>query len=136
VPFGEIASQQCIMVRREQSPAMHDVIRSTAERAGITLDVIEELDDPCATAIAVATKPVVGFCSAPRATQVRVMPAGLGAVVVQLTDPVPTLDLHVAWRAGHNEPMVHVFLQTLRQAGPFAVPRTGRDHQGSAPVRR
>lgn len=136
VSFGELANQRCILFRREQSPAMYDVILSAAERAGSTLDVIDEQDDPCATAITVATKPVVGFCSAPRATQMSVMPAAFGAVMIPLVDPVPTVDLHVVRRAERHEPMVHLFLQALRLAGPFAVPRTGRGQQGNALTRR
>lgn len=136
VPFGEIGSQRCILFRREQSPAMYDVILSAADRAGLTLDVVDEIDDPCALAIAVATKPVVGFCSAPRAIQVCAPPSGFGAVMIPLVDPVPSIDLHVVWRAECHEPIVHLFLQALHQAGPFAVPRTGRDQQSNVLVRR
>lgn len=136
VPFGELAGQRCILFRREQSPAMYDVILAAADRAGIALEVVDEMDDPCALAIAVATKQVVGFCSAPRATQVCAPPAGFGAAMIPLVDPVPTIDLHVVWGAERHEPMVHLFLQALRQAGPFTVPRPGKDQQGNVLVRR
>lgn len=112
VPFGELAGESCILFRRDQSSAMYDAIFSAARISGIRLNVAEEVDDPGATAIVAAVKPVVGFASSLRGRLSGGAPGGPRTTTVRLYDPVPVLDLHVAWRAGDN-PLVEAFLSCL-----------------------
>ncbi|WP_436497961.1 LysR family transcriptional regulator [Actinokineospora sp. HUAS TT18] len=107
IPFGELAGEPCILFDRAQSAAMYDAIFSAAETSGIRLTVADKVDDPGATAILAAVKPVVGFASAPRGQQ-----AGSRTAVVGLYDPVPTLDLYAVWAADPS-PLVRAFLECL-----------------------
>ena len=108
VPFGELATEPCVLFRRAQSSAMYDAIQSAARTSGIRLTVAEEVDDPGATAIVVAARPVVGFASALRGR----LAAGARTAAVGLYDPVPILELHAVWRTDHG-PAVDAFLDCL-----------------------
>ncbi|WP_199432916.1 LysR family transcriptional regulator [Qaidamihabitans albus] len=109
VPFGELAGEPCVLFHRAQSSAMYDTILSAAQASGIRLTVAEEVDDPGATAILAAIKPVVGFASAPRG---KVAARGPRTAAVALYDPVPLLDLYAVWRAEPG-PLVEAFLPCL-----------------------
>lgn len=132
IPFNELAREQCVLFAREQSPVMYDTILSAAESSGITLSVAHEVDDPSATAIYVAVKPVVGFASASRGLHIGWAGSGTRPTAVQLYDPVPTLDLYVVWRAANTAPLVRVFLECVEAARPFQVPGYGRAPSGAA----
>jgi len=121
VPFAELANQACILFRRERSPSMYDVVTRTAQAAGFTLDVVDQVDDPVATSIVVSTRNVVGFCSAPRASVVCAGATGIRPVAVSLVDPVPVLELHAVWRVAENA-LIDEFLRRLQAAGPFGAP--------------
>ena len=121
VPFAELANQACILFRRERSPSMYDVVTRTAQAAGFTLDVVDQVDDPVATSIVVSTRNVVGFCSAPRASVVCAGATGIRPVAVSLVDPVPVLELHAVWRVAENA-LIDEFLRCLQAAGPFGAP--------------
>jgi DNA-binding transcriptional LysR family regulator len=116
----ELGERQCVLFRREQSPAMHDAIVQAATKAGGRLVVAEEVDDPVATGVVVAARPLLGFASAARAVRA----ASQGLVSVALTGPVPQLSLYAVWRAGRSTPAVEAFLTSLAAAGPFSW-RTG-----------
>ncbi len=121
VPFAELANQACILFRRDRSPSMYDVVTRTAQAAGFTLDIVDQVDDPVATSIVVSTRNVVGFCSAPRASVVCAGATGIRPVPVSLVDPVPRLELHAVWRVAENA-LVDEFLRCLQAAGPFGAP--------------
>ena len=122
VPFAELAAQQCLLFRREQSPAMYDLITHTAQAAGFSLDVVDQVEDPVATSIVVSTRNVVGFCSAARAAAVCASATGIRPVALSLVDPVPVLELYVAWRYEVENALVEEFLRCLQAAGPFGLP--------------
>ncbi|MCI2416858.1 LysR substrate-binding domain-containing protein [Saccharopolyspora sp. K220] len=107
VPFRELAGEPCVLFNRAQSSAMYDTIFSAARTSGIQLTVTAKVDDPGATAILAAIKPVVGLASALRGqlTDIR-------TTTVPLIDPVPILDLHAVWRTEHG-PLVDAFLDCL-----------------------
>lgn len=113
VPFRDLAHQRVLMFHRECSPAMHDTIFAAADRCGVSLTVSDHVDDTGATAIIVATRPVVAFASSARA---RVPASGL--VAVQLTDPQPMVGVYAVWRPDPR-PVVAMFLRSLEDAGPF-----------------
>jgi DNA-binding transcriptional LysR family regulator len=106
VDFRELAEQECILFSRAQSPALHDAISSAARRAGIRLTVVDNVDDPGATALMVSVRSVVGFASTARGNT-----AG-PAVPVSLRAPEPSVDLYAVWRTDHV-PAVDTFLASL-----------------------
>ncbi|HEX3781781.1 MAG TPA: LysR substrate-binding domain-containing protein [Pseudonocardiaceae bacterium] len=118
VPFAELAHQSCVLFGRDQSPAMYDAILAAAQRSGITLDIAQVVDDSAATGIVVSVTSLVGFTSMSRGLSVGPAASGLRPVVVQLCDPVPTIDLHVVWRAGEDAPLVAAFLDRVEPARP------------------
>lgn len=122
VPFAEMANQQCVLFGRDQSPAMYDVIVSAAARCGITLNIADIVDDSTATCIMVSVKSVVGFASMSRGLSVGSVAPGLRPVLVQLYDPVPTIDLYAVWRAADDAPLVEAFLESMEAVGPFKAP--------------
>lgn len=109
VGFRELTGQQCVLFGREQCPAMYDEIQNIAAGTGTRLDVVEEIDDSLATAAAVRARPLVGFASAPRLSQGGVA----GLATVPIVDPVPSLMVHVAWRAGAESGLVRSLLNCL-----------------------
>lgn len=118
VPFAELARQPCILFDRAQSPAMYDAIVGAARRSGITLDVVETVDDPGATALLVSVRPVVGFASMSRG-RAPGGSVGVWPVPVRLYDPVPTIELCAVWRAGERSPLVDAFLECVDAARPY-----------------
>lgn len=108
VTFADLARQRCVLFRRELSPALHDAVLGGGQRAGTALTVVEEVDDTAATGIVLASRPLVGFASAVRATDA--LARGLRAV--PLVDPVPTVELRAVWRADAG-PLVAAFLRCL-----------------------
>jgi DNA-binding transcriptional LysR family regulator len=116
VRFAELAEHRCILFNRDLSPASHDALTQAAEENGITLDVVDEVDDSLATAMVVATGSVVGFASAARAVEA----VGMGLAAIALVDPEPALDICVVWPAREAAPTAHSFLSCLEAAGPFA----------------
>ena len=118
VPFAEVAEEPCVLFRREHSPGLYDAVIGTAERTGIALRIVQQVDDPSATALFVRTQGLVAFASAGRAT--GSLPKGLTAVPI--TDPVPTLSMQAAWRADHEPNLVGAFLTSLDRAGPHRWP--------------
>ncbi|MEO3781916.1 LysR family transcriptional regulator [Actinocorallia sp. B10E7] len=116
VPFKALGEEACILFHRSQSSAMYDAITSAARAAGIELNVQEEINDPGATAIITAIRPVVGFASALRGGFAGAVPGGPRTTSVRLYDPVPILDLYAVWRADPG-PLVEAFLTCLPAAG-------------------
>jgi DNA-binding transcriptional LysR family regulator len=116
--FSQLGDQRCVLSKRQSCPAMYDSILSAAARSGITLRIDTHIDDPNATAILVAIKPVVGFASAVRAESVG-SASGFGqTVTVALHDPVPIVDLHVVWRADDDRSQVRAFIDCAESAKP------------------
>lgn len=109
VPFTELADHPCILFDRDLSPASHDALTGAAQRCGVELAVVDEVDDSMATAMVVATGAVVGFASAIRAADT----AGMGLWPVTLADPEPALDVSVVWPAREPTPVAHTFLSCL-----------------------
>lgn len=109
VSFRELAGQQCVLFGREQCPAMYDEIQNIAAGTGTRLDVVEEIDDSLGTAVAVRTRPIVGFASAPRLDQ----SGAAGLVTVPIVDPAPSLVVHVAWRTGEKSGLVRSLLRCV-----------------------
>lgn len=116
VPFRALREERCILFHRSQSSAMYDAILSAARASGIQLNVADEVDDPGATAIIAAVRPVVGFASAVRGTFAGAAPGGLRTAAVRLYDPTPILDLYAVWNADHG-PLVEAFLGCLPVSG-------------------
>lgn len=127
ISVRELGERPCVLFRRAQSPAMYDAIMHAAARVGTELVVAEEVDDPLATAVVVAARPLVGFCSAARAVRAGTQ----GLVALPLTGPTPHLRLFAAWRAGDRSPVVDAFLSSLVAAGPFTWPMPNLDRAAS-----
>jgi len=115
MPMRMLDRQPCLLFRREQSPAMHDAIMGAADRAGVKLTITAEVDDPVATGVLVSARQVIGFASASRAARAPAQ----GLVAVPLTQPSPSLALHVVWRTEDRTPLVEALLGALAAAGPF-----------------
>ena len=108
----DLAEQPCVLFSRDSSPAMYDELVSAAERHGGRLDVVDEVDDPVATAVVVSASSAVGFTSAIRAEDLLIS----NLVAVPLVDPVPTMALYAVWVAEPEEtaePAMNAFLRTL-----------------------
>ncbi|MEU4320420.1 LysR substrate-binding domain-containing protein [Nocardia fluminea] len=118
VPFAELRDQDCVLFARDQCPAMYDAILRSAAQTRISLNITQIADDPGATAHIVSVRPLVGFASLPRAVSAGMGSSDTDPVAVKLVDPVPTLDLHVVWRADEQNPAVAMFLECLASTAP------------------
>jgi DNA-binding transcriptional LysR family regulator len=113
VAFAELAGVPCVLPRRELSPALYDTVVSTAAMMGVDLCLMDEVDDPAATAIVARTQQVVTFTSA-----ARQLPPLSGLMAVPIVDPIPVLAMYAAWRANADTRVVDAFLASLDKAGP------------------
>jgi DNA-binding transcriptional LysR family regulator len=116
--FSQLGGQACVLFKRHHCPAMYDSILGAAARSGITLSIDAHIDDPNATAIMVAIKPVVGFTSAVRAESPSSAPGFAQTTAVALHDPVPIVDLYAVWRADDDRPQVRAFIDCVESARP------------------
>jgi DNA-binding transcriptional LysR family regulator len=114
VLFKELAHEECVLFRRQQSPAMHDAILAAAQQCGFSLKIVEEVDDSSGTGIILSTKSVVGFASTYRA---RHAPSW-GLHRVRLAAPVPKVGMYAVWRPD-PQPVVQAFLNSLTAAEPL-----------------
>jgi DNA-binding transcriptional LysR family regulator len=114
VSFRELADQPIVLLRREQSPAMHDAVFAAADQCDISLKITEEVGDSGATAVMVDTLGAVGFASDARPRK----PAE-DLVAVRLVDPVPRVGVYAVWRSD-PEPAVGAFLTSMAEAAPFS----------------
>lgn len=109
VAVRELSELPCVMFQREQSPAMYDSIMAAAERAGAFPRVAEYINDTTSTEIIVAARPYVAFASFITLDEPRPM----GLRVVPLVDPMPVVELQVAWRDDSTNVAVQAFLESL-----------------------
>ncbi|PRZ44420.1 DNA-binding transcriptional LysR family regulator [Antricoccus suffuscus] len=112
VSFAELAGQQCVLFARDQSPQMYDAIFAAARVHKIVLDVARTADDPGGTAQLVATLPMVGFASGPRADSYTAHGPS-DPIAVRLVDPTPTLDLYAVWRKDNGNPALAALVDRL-----------------------
>jgi DNA-binding transcriptional LysR family regulator len=123
VDFADLARHRCILFGREQNPAMYDAILTAADRRGIRLDIAHHVDDLNATALVVATQPVVAFVSRHRGEHAAA--GGLGSVAVPFTAPAPAVDMHVMWRPGQGPSPTRALLGCLDEM-PLSRSGTGQ----------
>ncbi|GAC68678.1 LysR family transcriptional regulator [Gordonia soli] len=113
VRCAELGDQPCVLFAREQCPAMYDVIVGAANEAGARLSIAQHADDPSGTGQLVAIKPLVAFASLARAAAVGMGTAGASSVAVKLIDPVPTIDLYMAWSADSGNSAVQALVDCV-----------------------
>lgn len=133
--FSQLGDQACVLSKRQACPALYDSILDAAARSGITLRIDTHIDDPSATAIMVAIKPVVGFASAARAESAAASPGFARTVTVALHDPVPVVDLHVVWRADDDRSQVRAFVDCVESAKSVAAAAAGKVLGGTGQAR-
>jgi DNA-binding transcriptional LysR family regulator len=130
--FNQLGDQACVLFKRQHCPAMYDSIVGAAARSGITLSIESHIDDVGALPIMVSVKPVVGFTPA-ISTDPSPSAAGAGqAITVALHDPVPIVELHVAWRADDDRPQVRAFIDCVETAQQAALPAASLAGAGQA----
>lgn len=112
VELAELAKDPFVVPPRAVTHAMHDRVLEVCRGAGFEPDIVEE---------AFPTSSIVLLVSA--GCGVALLPAAVsghfrqqGMVYRPLADPVPTIGLGLAWRAGESSPVVHAFVRVVREA--------------------
>lgn len=107
--FAEIAQYLQLTGTDPTSSVIEGAILSASETQGVVLRKAASKTDPASYQLALETTDNVGFASLPRAEQSRAN----GLHMLRLTPIEPTVDIHVAWSARNNEPLVNSVVGSL-----------------------
>jgi DNA-binding transcriptional LysR family regulator len=99
---------------RALAPALHDVIASLYQQARIRMQAVSSADNVLGHLQLVQEG--FGFALLPDSVGALLPP---GVVVKPLAhDPVPTVSIVIAWKAGNPSPLVRTFVDLVQQSVP------------------
>jgi len=112
LPVKSLAELPLIQVERDFAPVVHDAMNLVGERAGVQFRTLLETDSLITTLNTVASG--LGFSLFGKYVEL-VLPVGAVAKPLDI-DPVPEIEVLVAYRKGDILPALDFFLKMLRQA--------------------
>jgi LysR family transcriptional regulator, hca operon transcriptional activator len=114
IPVTLLHDLPCITMERALAPALHDAIATLYGQARIRMQAVSSADNVLGHLQLVQEG--LGFALLPDSVG-TLLPAGV--VLKPLAhEPVPTVSIVVAWRAGNASPLVRAFVDLVRQAVP------------------
>jgi DNA-binding transcriptional LysR family regulator len=112
IPVHLLHDLPCITMDRALAPALHDVIASVYQQARIRMQAVSSADNVLGHLQLVQEG--LGFALLPDSVSALLPP---GVVLKPLShDPVPTVSIVVAWKAGNSSPLVRTFVDLVRQS--------------------
>jgi DNA-binding transcriptional LysR family regulator len=109
IPLANLEQQPIVMFARRVSPGLHDVIIATCRNAGLSLNVVHEVDNITASLTMVTAGLGSAFCSP---SLRRFWP---DIAFRPFREAVPALEYAVAYRREAQSPLVDSFLKVVRQ---------------------
>ena len=109
IPLASLEKQPIVMFARRVSPGLHDVIIATCLNAGLSLNVVHEVDNITASLTMVTAGLGLAFCSP---SLRRFWP---DIAFRPFREAVPALEYAVAYRREAQSPLVDSFLAVVRQ---------------------
>jgi LysR family hca operon transcriptional activator len=112
IPVHLLHDLPCITMERALAPALHDAIASVYRQARIRMQAVSSADNVLGHLQLVQEG--LGFALLPDSVGALLPP---GVVLKPLAhDPVPTVSIVVAWKAGNASPLVRAFVDLVRQS--------------------
>jgi LysR family hca operon transcriptional activator len=112
IPVHLLHDLPCITMERALAPVLHDAIASLYRQARIRMQAVSSADNVLGHLQLVQEG--FGFALLPDSVGALLPP---GVVVKPLAhDPVPTVSIVVAWKAGNPSPLVRTFVDLVRQS--------------------
>ena len=114
IPVNLLYDLPCITMDRTLAPALYDAIAAFYGQARIRMQAVSSADNVLGHLQLVQEG--LGFALLPDSVSALLPP---GVIVKPLDhDPVPTVSIVVAWKAGDTSPLVRTFIDLVRQATP------------------
>jgi len=114
IPVNLLHDLPCITMDRALAPALHDVIASLYQQARIRMQAVSSADNVLGHLQLVQEG--FGFALLPDSVGALLPP---GVVLKPLAhDPVPTVSIVIAWKAGNPSPLVRTFVDLVQQSVP------------------
>jgi DNA-binding transcriptional LysR family regulator len=114
IPVHLLHDLPCITMDRALAPALHDVIASLYQQARIRMQAVSSADNVLGHLQLVQEG--FGFALLPDSVGALLPP---GVVLKPLAhDPVPTVSIVIAWKAGNPSPLVRTFVDLVQQSVP------------------
>jgi len=115
IPVHLLHDLPCITMDRGLAPALHDAIASLYRQARIRMQAVSSADNVLGHLQLVQEG--FGFALLPDSVGALLPP---GVVLKPLAhDPVPTVSIVIAWKAGNASPLVRTFVDLVRQSVPI-----------------
>ena len=115
IPVHLLHDLPCITMDRALAPALHDAIAALYRQARIRMQAVSSADNVLGHLQLVQEG--LGFALLPDSVGALLPP---GVVLKPLAyDPVPTVSIVVAWKAGNASPLVRTFVDLVRQSMPI-----------------
>jgi LysR family hca operon transcriptional activator len=115
IPVHLLHDLPCITMERALAPALHDAIATLYGQARIRMQAVSSADNVLGHLQLVQEG--LGFALLPDSVGGLLPP---GVVLKPLAhDPVPTVSIVVAWKAGNASPLVRTFVDLVRQSTPI-----------------
>jgi DNA-binding transcriptional LysR family regulator len=112
IPVHLLHDLPCITMDRALAPALHDAIAAFYRQARIRMQAVSSADNVLGHLQLVQEG--LGFALLPDSVGALLPP---GVILKPLAyDPVPTVSIVVAWKAGNASPLVRVFVDLVRQS--------------------
>jgi LysR family hca operon transcriptional activator len=114
IPVDLLHDLPCITMERALAPVLHDAIAALYGQARIRMQAVSSADNVLGHLQLVQEG--LGFALLPDSVGALLPP---GVVLKPLAhEPLPTVSIVVAWRAGNASPLVRAFVDLVRQAVP------------------
>jgi LysR family transcriptional regulator, hca operon transcriptional activator len=114
IPVHLLHDLPCITMDRALAPALHDAIAALYRQARIRMQAVSSADNVLGHLHLV--REGLGYALLPDSVGALLPP---GVVLKPLaSDPVPTVSIVAAWKAGNASPIVRAFMDLVRQAIP------------------
>jgi DNA-binding transcriptional LysR family regulator len=109
VPLSALADQPFILFRRRTTPGLHDLITGICKNAGVSLNVVHEVDSILASLTLVRADLGIAFCVA------SMQQKSNGIVFRPLEEPEPRVRYGITYRRDAQSPVLSSFLGVVRQ---------------------
>jgi DNA-binding transcriptional LysR family regulator len=115
IPVHLLHDLPCITMERALAPALYDAIASLYRQARIRMQAVSSADNVLGHLQLVQEG--FGFALLPDSVGALLPP---GVVLKPLAyEPVPTVSIVIAWKAGNPSPLVRTFVDLVRQSVPI-----------------
>jgi DNA-binding transcriptional LysR family regulator len=122
VKLGDLKREPFVWFPRAVAPALHDRVLAACHAAGLTLNIVQEVNDPTTMLSVVAGGIGVSFTIT---SAEKMKPDSV--VLRKVDDLRVTAELSAIWRGDNKVPALQKFIEVVRQQFPGIARKRGRD---------